>query len=424
MSKNIALIDGNNFYASCEQMIDPSLAGNPLVVLSNNDGCIISRSPEARELNIPMGIPYFKVNHTLEQLGVKVLSSNYSLYGDMSLRLMNLLQNHCEELEIYSIDEAFAKLSFSHEDNLDFWAHKLRELIYRDLGISIAIGIGRNKVQAKLANYLAKNVASNVGIFNLAAIDDKDKVLELINIENIWGIGKRLSQWLRIQGVTNAKQLRDMPKNKLQAKCGVVGIRLQKELHGEICMKFIATPPKKKETCVSRSFGRAITTKEELRQAIASHVVVASQKLRKQQQRAGAISVFTRTSSHSSTFYSRAANRKLNVPSNDTNILLKIALSLTEQIYRPYTPLMKAGVLMQNLQSMNHLQTSILEIADPEQESRQERLMGTIDNLNKRYGNNSITWCACGINKKWDMRRNKLSPAATTKYGEIPTIRI
>lgn len=419
-----ALIDANNFYASCEQMIDPALANHPLVILSNNDGCIISRSPEARELNIPMGVPYFKVNYKLKRLGVQVRSSNYALYGDMSSRLMSLLKAHCEEIEIYSIDEAFVRLTRPDNNNLHSWARQLRAFVYRNIGIPIAIGIGRNKVQAKIANHLAKTVAKNAGIFDLETTKDKDQWLESVQIENVWGIGKKLAHWCRDQGVSNAKQLRDMPSYQLRLKCGVTGIRLQNELRGKACMKLIVKPLLKKESCVSKSFGRAITNKRELCEAIASHVIRACEKLREQKQCAGKISVCVRTSSYTATFHSQIATEILRVPSNDTSTLLKVALSLTEKIYRPHIAFKKAGVLMQNLQSVDYVQQSFLELIDVEAQARRNHLLKLIDDLNKRYGKNIITWYSYGLNKGWDMRRKKLSPASTTRYEEIPTIKI
>tara|TARA_Y100001968_G_C19404098_1_gene742678 strand:+ start:590 stop:1864 length:1275 start_codon:yes stop_codon:yes gene_type:complete len=424
MTTAIALIDGNNFYASCEQMIDPSLVGNPLVILSNNDGCIISRNSEARKLGIPMGVPYFKVRPQLEILGVNVRSSNYSLYGDISSRLMALIKSNCEEFEIYSIDEAFVKLTRPVEPNLYSWARELRSLAYRNLGIPIAIGIGKTKVQAKIANYLAKSITTNPGIFDLNSTTNIDKWLELVDIENVWGIGRQLTYWYRIHGIKNARQFRDMPSNLVKVKHGVVGIRLQNELKGQSCIKFTVIPSSKKETCVSRSFSRAVTNKEDLRQSIAKHVVRASEKLRKQKQRAGTISIFTRTSSYLSMSYNQVATKKLNIPSNNTGILLTEALALTEQIYRPHVPLIKAGVLMQELQKMDYLQQNLFESANLKKELKQIHLMALIDNLNKRYGRDTITWASCGTHNVWEMRQEKLSSASTTRYEEIPIVNV
>ncbi len=418
----IALIDGNNFYASCEQSIDPSLANHPLVILSNNDGCIIARSAEAKALGIPMGIPFFEIRDRLERLEVKVRSSNYALYGDMSQRFMSLLEVHCEELEIYSIDEAFARVKRPINNDLQPWAKKLRALIYQHLGLPIAIGIGTSKSQAKLANHLAKTIAEHAGIFDLEASKNLEDWLESIAIEDVWGIGHKISQWCRTRGITNARQLRDTPSNELKAKYGITAIRLQNELKGIACIPLLKHQKSKKETCVSRSFNKPITTIDELRQAISTYTVRASEKLRTQKQVAGTITIFARTSSYAPTFHSQAATKKLQVHSNDTGTLLATSLELTEKIFRPNHLLMKAGVIMQDLQKDNFLQLNLLEQYSTEEAARREKLLKTIDRLNKRYGRNAIQWAVCGINPKWSMQRKYLSPAATTKFTDIPIV--
>ena len=423
MSKAIALIDGNNFYASCEQVINPSLDGKPIVVLSNNDGCIISRNSEARKLKISMGEAYFKISHKLERLGVKVFSSNYALYGDMSQRLMTLLAGNCEELEVYSIDEAFVKITRPKEYQLTSWSHNLRSLIYQNLGLPIAIGIGKNKVQAKIANHLAKTLKENAGIFDLGIEANQDKWLNTISIENVWGVGHQIAHWCRMKGIKTALQFRDMPHNELKEKYGVVGLRLQKELQGENCLYFKTTPLAKKETCVSRSIKNPITQKKELDEAISRHVIRACEKLRDQNQLTSKITIFTRTSIYSNNFYSKTATKILETATNDTFIILKVSLSLTEKIYNSKYPLIKAGVIMKNLHSQDNIQLNISQTINKEKRNKQENLIKTIDNLNKRYGNETITWCGYYIRKKSNFRRERLSLSATTKYNEIPIVK-
>tara|TARA_Y100001968_G_scaffold321506_1_gene356075 strand:+ start:68574 stop:69851 length:1278 start_codon:yes stop_codon:yes gene_type:complete len=420
MIKAIALIDSNNFYTACEELIDPTLIGKPLIILSNNDGCIIARNPEARQHNIPMGEAYHRIRHKIETLNIEVRSSDYALYGDMSQRLMSLLRQHSEELDIYSIDEAFISITRPPEYNLSQWARQLRAFIYQNLGLPIAIGIGTNKVQAKLANHIAKTIDNHAGIFDLCTAEDLNMTLESIQIEKVWGIGRKLSRWCRMLGIENAKQLRDMPTGPLRKKCGVVGVRLQKELRGETSLNHFLIQPPKKETCVSKSFHRAITTKEELRQAISNHVICASEKLREQRQRAGSIRVFTRTSQYISDFYSQTATQKLAIPSNNTSVLLKIALDLTNHIYRPHTPLMKAGVIMQDLQGIDSLQLQLIESISISNLQRQEKLMTAIDKLNKRYGRNTVTWPASKMKSGWNMRREQLGHSSITRIDKIP----
>ena len=420
------LIDGNNFYASCEAVLDASVIGRPLVVLSNNDGCIVARSAEARALGIPMGSPYFQVRSELERHGVIVRSSNYSLYADMSLRLMTSLEAWVEELEIYSIDEAFGRLHRRRlpcgaEASLRDWGLELRQQVKRRLGLPVAVGIAPTKVLAKIANRIAKRDPAHAGVFDLGAIADPDPWLASIAIEDVWGIGRRLSRWCRLRGIADALALRDMPSGELRRRCGVVGLRLQQELRGLTCLPLLSQPPPKRETCVSRSFSTPIQRREELRQAVATYLSRAAEKLRRQGQRAGCITVFVRSSPFDgSSFYSNAATVSLALPSNDTGVLLAAALPLADALFRPHKPLRKAGVLLQQLQSDEQLQQHLLVPLDPVQQRRREALLAVVDQLNRRYGSGSVQWAACGLQPPWLMRRSRLSRSATTRIGELP----
>ncbi|WP_028952224.1 Y-family DNA polymerase [Synechococcus sp. CC9616] len=422
MPQATALIDGNNFYASCEQSLDPSLIGRPVVVLSNNDGCIVARSAEARALGIAMGTPYFKARRELQRQNVVVRSSNYALYADMSQRMMAVFEAHCEDLEIYSIDEAFGRMSRPHDGDLQSWARGLRARVRRDLGLPIAIGLGASKGQAKLANRLAKRVPGHAGIFDLIRCDDADGWLESVEIEDVWGIGRKLARWCRLRGISNARLLRDMPSGELRAKCGVVGLRLQRELRGHACLPLDLAPSPKQETCVSRSFSRPITSLEELRQAVATYVVRAAEKLRKQRQRAAALTVYTRTSPFIPAFYSQAASTTLDLPSNDTAALLETALPLVNHIFRPHRQLAKAGVLMQHLQGTDILQSHLLVPMSDEEQAKRERLMQTIDRINHKYGRNSLQYAACGLSQPWLMKREQLGANSTTRLDQIPIV--
>ena len=418
----IALIDANNFYASCEQSINPYLRNKPVVILSNNDGCIIARSAEARALKIKMGIPYFKAKESLKKLGVAVLSSNYSFYGDMSKRLMNLLKNYCEEIEIYSIDEAFVSISRPNNKNLYPWARKLRSLIYQNLGISLTIGIGENKVRAKLANNIAKNVDHSAGIFDLARIKEESNYLEEISVDKIWGVGKQTSNWLQSKGIKNVKELRDMEENEIVKKLGIVGKRLQLELKGYKCLPIENSNKSKKEIQVSRSFGTPITKLEELNQALATYAIKAAAKMRSQNLKTSVIRVFARTSKYSNQNYQRSAYKKLINATDDTNSILRIVISLSKEIYNPQYKLSKAGVLMQDLTNRKYLQQSIMNFKSQQEVKKSESLMRTIDSLNIRFNNKAITWAIVKKTKNWTMNRNLLSRVSTTDIKNIPTI--
>ena len=422
MAQATVLIDGNNFYASCEQSLDPSLIGRPVVVLSNNDGCIVARSAEARSLGIAMGTPYFKARRELERQNVVVRSSNYALYADMSQRMMSLLEAHCEELEIYSIDEAFGRISRPGNGDLHMWAHQLRATARQNLGLPIAIGIGASKCQAKLANCLAKQVPAHAGLFDLGCCRDPDGWLEMIAIEDVWGIGRKLAHWCRLRGVSNARLLRDMPSGELRAKCGVVGLRLQRELHGQACLPLDQAPAAKQETCVSRSFSRPVTNISELRQAVATYVVRAAEKLRKQRQLTATLTVYTRTSPFSPGFYSQTASCHLDLPSNDTAVLLAASLPLVDRIFRPHRQLAKAGVLMQHLQGSDSLQGHLMVPTSEQAQQRRSDLMQTIDRLNLRYGRGTVQWAACGLHPSWMMRRERLGHTATTRLSDVPLV--
>jgi DNA polymerase V len=449
MASAIVLIDGNNFYASCEAVLDPGVIGRPLVVLSNNDGCIVSRSAEARALGIPMGAPYFQVKRQLQQHQVIVRSSNYGLYADMSQRLMATLEPWVEELEVYSIDEAFGRLrrppaqaaagdrpgrpharelEGNRPDGPDLtaWGQALRQRVRRDLGLPVAIGIAPTKVLAKLANRIAKQDPQyrQQGVFDLAAVADPDPWLEAMAIEEVWGIGRQLSRWCRLRGIANARQLRDMPPGELRRRCGVVGLRLQLELRGSSCLPLVEAAPAKQETCVSRSFSTPITTRAELREAVATYLSRAAEKLRRQQQRAGAITVFVRSSPFDGTvFYSNAATVVLPLASQDTAVLLKAALPLTDQLFRPHKPLRKAGVLLQGLQPESLLQHHLLAPLSSEEQARREALLAAVDGINRRFGSGTLQWAACGLSPAWTMRRSSLSRAATTRLSDVPVAR-
>lgn len=425
----IVLIDANNFYASCEALLDPSLIGRPLVVLSNNDGCIVARSAEARALGIAMGTPYFQARRQLERHGVLVRSSNYALYADISQRLMATLERWVEELEIYSIDEAFGMLSRPRTgagSDLNGWAQTLREAIRRDLGLPVAVGIASTKVLAKLANRIAKHHPQQRrhGVFDLDAADDPDPWLEAVAVEEIWGIGRRLARWCRLRGVRNARELRDLPPGELRHRCGVVGLRLQQELRGHSCLPLVRLPPAKQETCVSRSFRRPVRSLAELREAVASYLSRAAEKLRRQRQRAGAITVFVRSSPFDGQpFYSNTASVRLPLPSDDTAVLLAAALPLVECLFRADRPLQKAGVLLQGLQPLEQLQHHLFVPMEEEHQQRRAALMAAVDALNRRYGAGTIRWAACGLRPGWTMRRSRLSRAATTRLDELPVAR-
>ena len=418
----VALVDGNNFYASCEQSINPNLRKRPLVILSNNDGCVIARSAEARELRIKMGVPYFKIKERLKELDVVVLSSNYSLYGDMSRRLMNLLKKYCEEIEIYSIDEAFISIRRPNNNDLHPWARALRTHIYQNLCLTITIGIAENKVKAKLANKLAKNFDFSAGIFDLVNINNQNDYLKTIKIENIWGIGNQTYKWLKRKGIKNANEFKEMDSYEVKKKLGITGERIQLELKGYKCLPIKKTNQSKKEIRVSRSFGKSITRLEDLKQALAIYTIKAAEKMRMQNLQTSTVTIFTRTSHYSNLTYHKSSCRNLIEATNSTNIILKAVLELAEEIYHPEYKLAKAGVLMQNLTNCDHLQRSFDNDLSNNDLIKIRTLIRTIDSINRKFKNESITWGITKRTQSWRMKRDLLSSTSTTDIKKIPII--
>tara|TARA_B100000579_G_scaffold209392_1_gene171008 strand:+ start:49 stop:1326 length:1278 start_codon:yes stop_codon:yes gene_type:complete len=422
MSKAIIQIDGNNFYASCEQMIDPSIKGKGLVILSNNDGCIIARSSEAKKMGIPMGQPYFKLKKKLNQLNINVRSSNYELYGDISNRLMLLLRKNCEELEIYSIDEAFATIKRPKDKYLYQWAKDLRSFVYQNIGIPISIGIGETKVLSKISNHIAKKRQNNSGIFDIGIIENKDYYLTQIKVDKVWGIGKRMSKWLKDRGITNARELKEMPSIQIKQKYGVVGLRIQDELKGKCCIPIKEISSDRKEICVSRSFSYPIDSLEELNQAIIKYVLIASTKLRKYNQLSSSISVFTTTSVHSKDFFRGEATGKMNIATSDSRIMIRESLALTKKIFKPYKKLIKAGVILHKLQGNQYKQNLLFEKTEIQEDINSENLNNLIDNINKRTRRDILGWGSSIIETDWSPRREKLSYLKTTTIEGIPTV--
>ncbi|MCX5929833.1 MAG: Y-family DNA polymerase [Synechococcus sp. LacPavin_0920_WC12_MAG_50_7] len=422
MVSALALIDCNNFYASCEQAFDPLLQGRPVVVLSNNDGCIVARSREARQLGIAMGTPYFKVANQLQSLGVAVRSSNYALYGDMSSRVMACIEARVPELEVYSVDEAFARTPALEPGALLAWGAELRVVVRQQLGLSIAVGMASSKVLAKLANRLAKVDPARAGVFRFPAAAALQPWLEVVPVEDIWGVGQRLARWCRLRGLSTAWALSQADPALVRRQWGVVGLRLQQELRGVSCLPLVQGPSPKRETCVSRSFSQPIQDLQLLRQAVASYVVRAAEKLRQQQQRTACLTVFIRTSPFQSGFYSNSATIKLALASNDTAVLLQAALPLVAQLFRNGYRFHKAGVLLQELQPLEQLQQHLFVSLSPQQQQRRECLMQLVDQLNARFGAGTLQWAATGLQPPWLMRRGHLSPGYTTRIKELPLV--
>lgn len=429
-----ALVDGNNFYASCEIAFRPSLAGHPLCILSNNDGCCVARSNEAKALGIKMGEPWFQVKHFEESHGLVALSANFALYGDLSDRMMSLAAGLGPRQEIYSIDESFIDLSGVRGDLVER-SHKIRARILQWVGIPCGIGIASTKTLAKLANHIAKSAERKPGSYpfklaqvcNLAALSqaELDAVMAATHVQEVWGIGRRISSQLVDAGVTTVLDLVRADPGTVRRKFGVTVERTVRELQGIPCIALedIANP--KQEIACTRSFGQPVTQLHELAQAVTEFASRAAQKLRKQHSLAAQILVFIRTSPfRSEPQYSRSITVPLRRPSADTAHIVGAALSGLQAIYRPGFKLAKAGVMLLDLQSDAVLQHEL----DLENAGAGDRgqLMATLDGLNLRYGRGTVAMASAGLDgerRVWSLKQERRTPAYTTDWDDLPVAR-
>jgi len=418
-----ALVDVNSFYASCETVFRPDLRGKPVVVLSNNDGCVIARSAEAKALQIPMGAPYFKLKNDFRRHNVQVFSSNYALYADMSNRVMTTLEDMAPAVEIYSIDEAFMCLDgMQRLTSLDDLGRKVRARIKQETHLTVGVGIAQTKTLAKLANHAAKKWSKTGGVLDLSNIDRQKKLLSLVPVEDVWGVGRRISKKLNAMGITTAKDLADQSTYIIRKHFNVVLERTVRELRGEPCLELEEFAPTKQQIVCSRSFGSRITEYMEMRQAVCAFAERAAEKLRKERQYCKQIAVFVRTSPHAEgeVFYGNQANGKLLTPSNDTRDIIRVAMDALDQIWLDGHRYMKAGVMLGDFFSQGVSQLNLFDEYRPQPNS--EALMRVVDGLNQS-GKASLFFAGQGIEKSWAMKREMLSPAYTTRFADLPVVK-
>jgi DNA polymerase V len=416
-SRPFALVDCNNFYVSCERVFQPRLEGRPVLVLSNNDGCVVARSNEVRALGIPMGVPFFQVRKLVERHGVEVFSSNYSLYGDMSRRVMAILGDACPELEIYSIDEAFLRLDQRSAAN-DHFALHLRARILQQTGIPVSVGIAPTKTLAKLANHVAKRVRK-VPVHRIDDPEQQQPLLRQLPVAEVWGIGRRWAQRLQEDlGIHTVEQLRRAPPALIRRHLSVVGERIVRELNGEVCLDLQEVAPNQQILC-SKSFGQRVQDLASLQQAISSYAARACVKLRRQQLLAGRIQVFLHTGFHDPNPYSNSAGISLPSASADSRLVIELAKRLLASIYRPGYPYQKAGIHLMDLRSRHQPRQGDLFLPPPEGELP---LMRTLDNINRQLGGNGLFFAAQGLHHPWRMRSEHRSARFTTCWQELPQV--
>jgi len=418
-TKKIALVDCNSFYVSCETLFNPKLKNKPVVVLSNNDGCIISRSNEAKALGIKMGEPYFKEKDVIVKNNVQVFSSNYSLYGDMSRRVMRTLKRFNANIEVYSIDEAFLDLSNFSDDEVEDVGKEIRNTVLKWTGIPTSIGIAKTKTLSKVANHIAKKKQS--GVVNLIGIENIDPILEKIEINDVWGVGKQLTKFYHQNEIYNAKQLKNKSNTWIKKCSNVLSSRTAMELRGIPCIDLEATTSKRKSCVVSRSFGKRVENFQELKEAVANYSLNASEKIRSESLIAKSITVFIRTSPFQSRFghYSNSKTIDFPIATNNSIEIVKAALTGLNTIFKNGYRYQKAGVMLTSLSNSSNGKN----LFSSEKDEKINSLMRSIDNTNYRYGRATLSLASAGIHKKWNMRRQHSSKIDTTDYYCLPTIK-
>ena len=415
-----ALVDCNNFYASCERVFNPTLNGKPVVVLSNNDGCVIARSNEAKDLGIPMGAPAFEYENNFRLNKINVFSSNYALYADMSNRVMMILKSYCPDIEIYSIDESF--LLFKGFDNYDLvkYAQEIKQKIYTITKIPVCIGIAPTKALAKVANRIAKKFPKHHnGVYMIDSKEKMVKALKWLKCEDIWGIGRRLSKRLSYIGCRNAYDFTLLEDEYIKRNFSIVELRLKKELLGESVLK-LDEVQRKKSIATTRSFEKTINDYENLKERVSTFAVSCAEKLRKEQSKCNIITVFVMTNrfDEKQSFVSNSLSTTLDFDSNSSIVLSKTALFLLDKLVPTEGKVpdyKKAGVIVSAITPDNQAQMNLFHEDSP----KHKALMSVMDQLNANYGDHMLKLASQDIHRKWKMKQERLSPCYTTRFTDI-----
>jgi len=418
-----ALVDCNNFYASCEKLFRPDLKDTPVVVLSNNDGCVVARSREAKLLGIKMGVPVFQIKAEMQRHGILAFSSNYALYADLSSRVMRTLEEMAPRVEVYSIDEAFLDLTgIESAISLVEFGQQVRERIGHWIGITVCVGIAPTKTLAKLANHAAKKYPATQGVVDLTNPDRQRRLLALVPVDDVWGVGRRLSTRLNALGITTALDLANASPRAIRDQFSVVLERTVRELNGEACIGLEEIPPTKKQIVCSRSFGVKVTQFELLREAVCEYATRATEKLRKEQQQAKVMTVFIRTSpfKDNEPHYSNSASGELLIPSYDTRDFIELANHLLKRIWKDGFRYAKAGVMLSDFYDPGMFQPGLFD--DVSTRSNSQQLMSVLDTINQS-GAGKVFFAGQGTKKDWSMKREHLSPAYTTRWDQLPRVK-
>jgi DNA polymerase V len=419
-----ALVDCNNFFASCERLFRPDLAGKPVVVLSNNDGCIVARSNEAKALGIGMGEPEFKVRELLRMRDIAVFSSNYALYGDIAARVMRTLESIVPEVEQYSIDEAFVPLRGALAANAGEIADEMWRRVRRWTGIEVAVGLGTTRTLAKIASEKAKKGSS---VCRLDAGPEADRILEATPVGEIWGIGRKTDLKLRSYDIYTARQLRDADGALIRKLLGIAGTHTALELRGIPCLDAANAPLPRRSMVSSRSFGEKIRDKHYLAEALAMHAALAGERLRRAKLEAGGLTVHIRTSRHGvEAFYDETASVTPARPTSDTRDLIHATAQGLEQIFRPGHAYAKAGIMLYDLAAPGSRPGNLLDWVKPKSADgrNDSKLMAALDAVNKRFGRGMLRFAAeGGRDAPWHVKSDRRSPQATTVWDDLPIVK-
>lgn len=418
----IALVDCNNFYVSCERVFNPRLEGKPVVVLSNNDGCAVARSNEVKALGIKMGQPWFKMKDIAKKHGIIALSSNYTLYGDMSARVMSILSDFSPNQEIYSIDECFLDLDGFDPNMLMDYGQKIRQTVRQSTGIPVCVGMADTKTLAKLANHCAKKgLAGSNGVCNFGSMDEQQlgALFASIPVGEVWGIGRRITAKLNEMSIMTIQDLRRADPEYIRQQFSVVVERTVNELNGIPCIDLEEAGTPRQQIMVSRSFGSEVTQLSDLSESISYFTSKAAEKLRHDGSVASNLCVFVRTNPFNEVpQYSRSMIISLLQPTDDTTKLIHAALQGLKQIYRSGYGYKKSGVLLMGLQPKGSVQTSLFD--EPEDQAKSDSMMRVMDAINRKMGQGSVTVASSGVRQRWAMRRERKSPSYTTEWAELP----
>ena len=420
----VALVDCNSFYASCETIFKPHLKNQPVVVLSNNDGCVIARSSLAKKVGIKMGVPFFEVKKIVKQNNVKVFSSNYTLYANISSRVMGVLKNYCDQLEIYSVDEAFLILNKYSERSFFQRAMQIKKTVKKWIGVPVSIGIANNKTLSKIANHLAKKDELGTQVVELLDRRQIEIALKVLEVGDIWGIGSRISKFLQSNSIQTAYDLYSSDPRWVRQHLGVVGERTYRELHGEMCFPIIESPEAKKQCRVSRSFESYVENFKELEQRIISYATRASEKIRSDQLQAKRITVFIRSNKFNKKNQPYYGDKTYSFisPTNDLFEIVRLAVKALSSIYKPGIKYKKAGVLLSDLSSEGIYNRDLFFQRSEKDLLKKMKVNRVFDRLNSRYGSGTICIAKENYEKFYLTRRKNLSPAYTSSFYELPVV--